>query len=113
MPGLFISGGSFLALVTVCVFLGYYRYPLFLQAPKTEIEKKRYEKSSLTGVDTERVHSRLMELVETEKLLASTQAKLANESFVSKAPAQVVDGVRAKEAELQELATRIRENLAQ
>jgi AraC-like DNA-binding protein len=76
MPGLFISGGSFLALVTVCVFLGYYRYPLFLQALKTEIEKKRYERSSLTGVDTERVHNRLMELVETEKIYTESELNL-------------------------------------
>jgi len=50
-------------------------------------------------------------LAETERLLAGTQAKLANDAFVSKAPAAVVDGVRAREAELQELAGRIREHL--
>ena len=31
---------------------------------------------------------------------------------MSKAPAQVVDGVRARETELQELAERLREHLA-
>ena len=51
------------------------------------------------------------ELAETEKLLASTRAKLANEGFVSKAPAAVVDGVRTREAELAELADRLRANL--
>ena len=62
--------------------------------------------------DRERDRARLeKELAETEKLLATTRAKLANEAFVSKAPAQVVDGVRARETELQELADRLRQNL--
>ena len=76
MPGLFISGGNVLALLAVCVFLGYNRYPLFLQVLKTEIEKKRYEKSSLRGVDTDRIHSRLMELVEKEKVYAESDLSL-------------------------------------
>ena len=68
---------------------------------------------SVNAEDRERDRARLeKELAETEKQLASTRAKLANEAFVSKAPAQVVDGVRAREAELQQLAERIREHLA-
>ena len=67
---------------------------------------------SVSAEDRERDRARLeKELAETEKLLASTQAKLANEAFVNKAPAQVVEGVRAREAELQELTSRLRENL--
>jgi len=63
--------------------------------------------------DRERDRARLeKELAETEKQLATTRAKLSNEAFVSKAPAKVVDGVRARETELQELAGRIREHLA-
>ncbi|MEA2027293.1 MAG: class I tRNA ligase family protein, partial [Chloroflexota bacterium] len=68
---------------------------------------------SVSAEDRERDRARLeKELAETDKLLASTRAKLANEAFVSKAPAKVVDGVRAREAELQEVAERIREHLA-
>jgi valyl-tRNA synthetase len=68
---------------------------------------------SVTAGDPGRDRARLeKELAETEKLLASTRAKLANEAFVSKAPASVVDGVRAREVELRELATRIHEHLA-
>jgi len=68
---------------------------------------------SVSAEDRERDRTRLeKELAETEKQLASTRAKLANEAFVSKAPAKVVDGVRAREAELQEVAERIRELLA-
>ncbi len=67
---------------------------------------------SVKAEDRERDRVRLeKELLETEKLLASTRAKLANEAFVSKAPAEIVDGVRAREGELQELAARIREHL--
>ncbi len=67
---------------------------------------------SVSAEDKDRDRARLQkELAETERLLAGTQAKLANDAFVSKAPAAVVDGVRAREAELQELAGRIREHL--
>jgi valyl-tRNA synthetase len=67
---------------------------------------------SVRAEDRERDRARLQkELDETEKLLASTRAKLANEGFVSKAPASVVEGVRVREAELAELAKRIRANL--
>jgi len=67
---------------------------------------------SVSAEDRERDQARLeKELAETEKLLAATRAKLANEAFVSKAPAKVVDGVRARETELQELADRLRQNL--
>jgi len=67
---------------------------------------------SVSAEDRDRDRARLeKELAETERLLASTRAKLANEAFVSKAPASVVDGVRTREAELQDLAVRIREHL--
>ena len=67
---------------------------------------------SVSAEDRERDRARLeKELAETEKMLAATQAKLANVGFVSKAPAQVVEGVRAKETELLELAARIHANL--
>jgi len=75
-PRVFVAGGNSLALLTVGVFLGYNRYPLFLQTLKTEIEKKRYEKSSLTGVDTERVHRRLLELVESERIYRDSELNL-------------------------------------
>jgi valyl-tRNA synthetase len=68
---------------------------------------------SVTAEDRERDRARLeKELAETDKLLAATRARLANQAFVSKAPTAVVDGVRAREAELQELAARLREHLA-
>ena len=75
-PGVFIAGGNSLALLTVGVFLGYNRYPRFLETLKTEIEKKRYDRSSLTGVDTERVHRRLLELVESEKVYRDSELNL-------------------------------------
>jgi valyl-tRNA synthetase len=67
---------------------------------------------SVGAQDRARDRARLeRELAETEKLLDSTRAKLANEAFVGKAPADVVGGVRAREIELVELAGRIREHL--
>ena len=51
------------------------------------------------------------ELEETERLLASTRARLANDSFVAKAPPSIVDGARAREAELAAQAERLRARL--
>jgi valyl-tRNA synthetase len=67
---------------------------------------------SVSTEDRARDRARLeKELAETERLLATTRAKLDNEAFTAKAPAAVVDGVRARQAELQELAQRLRDHL--
>ena len=67
---------------------------------------------SVSAEDRERDRARLeKELADTERLLTSTRAKLANESFVSRAPEPIVAGVRATEAELDALAQRLREHL--
>ncbi len=67
---------------------------------------------SVDAEDRERDRERLRrELAETERLLASTRSKLANEAFVSRAPSDVVAGVRDTEAELEARATRLREHL--
>ena len=49
------------------------------------------------------------DLSEAEGWLAAARERLANESFVSRAPASVVDGARAREAELAEQVARLRE----
>ena len=41
-------------------------------------------------------------------MLAAARARLANEAFISKAPPSVVDGARARAAELEELVERLR-----
>ena len=51
------------------------------------------------------------ELEEAQRLLASTQAKLADDAFVGRAPAHVVEGVRSRAAELEALVERLREHL--
>ncbi len=67
---------------------------------------------SVNAEDRERDRARLQkELDDAERLLASTRARLSNEEFVSRAPAHVVDGVRATETELQGLTARLREHL--
>jgi valyl-tRNA synthetase len=60
----------------------------------------------------ERDHARLhRELLETEGLLASARARLADERFTSKAPPAVVDGARLRAAELAERAEKLRARL--
>ena len=49
------------------------------------------------------------DLAEAEGWLAAARARLANESFVSRAPAAVVEGARAREAELADQVDRLRE----
>jgi len=53
------------------------------------------------------------ELAEAEAFLAAARARLANESFTSRAPAAVVDGARAREAELADQVERLRSRLAE
>ncbi|RKO67691.1 valine--tRNA ligase [Desulfofundulus salinus] len=64
-------------------------------------------------IDIDRELARLKkELAAVEKDLKKVQGKLGNESFLAKAPAEVVEKERAKEAELAGKATAIRERLA-
>ena len=51
------------------------------------------------------------ELAEAEAYLAAARARLANEAFTSKAPAAVVEGARAREAELADQVERLRARL--
>jgi valyl-tRNA synthetase len=51
------------------------------------------------------------ELAEAEGFLIAARARLANEAFVSKAPPAVVEGARAREAELAETVQRLRSRL--
>ena len=51
------------------------------------------------------------DLAEAETWLDQARARLANESFTSKAPAAVVDGARARAAELEDQVERLRRRL--
>jgi valyl-tRNA synthetase len=51
------------------------------------------------------------ELADAEGWLAAARDRLANESFTARAPAAVVDGARAREAELADQVERLRERL--
>ena len=51
------------------------------------------------------------DLAEAEGWLAAARDRLANDSFVSRAPAAVVDGARAREAELSDQVDRLRDRL--
>ena len=52
------------------------------------------------------------ELAEAEGFLAAAQARLANEAFTARAPAAIVDGARARAAELAATVERLRSRLA-
>jgi valyl-tRNA synthetase len=63
------------------------------------------------GRDAERARLR-RELEEARGWLDSARARLANEAFIAKAPPDVVDGARAREAELADQVTRLEDRLA-
>ncbi len=63
------------------------------------------------GADLDRARLE-KELSEAEGRLEAARARLANDAFVSKAPAVVVEGARAREAELADQVARLRERLA-
>jgi len=63
-------------------------------------------------IDVQRERTRLAgEIEKLDAQLAGTEKKLANESFVSRAPAEVVDKERDKAAGLREQAAKLREKL--
>ncbi len=51
------------------------------------------------------------ELADAERLLEAARSRLANEAFTAKAPPVIVDGARAREAELADQVGRLRERL--
>jgi valyl-tRNA synthetase len=66
-----------------------------------------------TAESTDLDRSRLeRELAEAEGWLAAARERLANESFIARAPASVVEGARAREAELADQVVRLRERLS-
>jgi valyl-tRNA synthetase len=66
--------------------------------------------SASTAADRARLEK---ELAEAEGYLAAARARLANEAFTAKAPAAVVEGARAREAELAEQVARLQARLGQ
>ncbi|HEU5163787.1 MAG TPA: valine--tRNA ligase [Thermoanaerobaculia bacterium] len=52
------------------------------------------------------------QIEQVEREIASTQARLADEKFVSRAPSHVVEQSRAREGELQQRLAKLRQNLA-
>ena len=64
-------------------------------------------------IDVERERTRLTdEIARLEQLLAGTRKKLENESFVSRAPAEVVQKERDRTVQLEEQGAKLREKLA-
>ena len=64
------------------------------------------------SADLARERARLeRELEETRRLLSAAESRLANADFVARAPASVVDGARARAAELRERAAALAERL--
>ena len=63
------------------------------------------------GRDAERARLQ-RELADARNWLDNARARLANEAFTAKAPENVVEGARAREAELADQVARLEERLA-
>ncbi len=68
--------------------------------------------AGLIDLDKEREKLR-REAERVGQLLASTSAKLTNENFISRAPAEVIEKERSKVENYREALERLRKNLAQ
>ena len=75
--------------------------------PKFEVALV-YEQKVDVAAERERLNK---ELKKHEGQLANTSRQLANEQFLSKAPAHVVEGLRKQEAELKLLIEKIKKGL--
>jgi valyl-tRNA synthetase len=69
--------------------------PQAVDARASELEQERLER----------------ELADAERFLAAARQRLSDEAFLAKAPAAVVDGARAREAELSDQVERLRDRL--
>jgi valyl-tRNA synthetase len=67
-----------------------------------------YKKEIDVATERERLKK---ELAKYEKELQSKQGQLSNEAFLAKAPANIVDGLRARETELESLISKLRKDL--
>jgi valyl-tRNA synthetase len=72
------------------------------------MEARLHAQAQATDADRSRIGR---ELAEARSALEATRARLADSAFVSKAPAHVVDGARAREAELAERVARLEASL--
>ncbi|PKA16035.1 AraC family transcriptional regulator [Leptospira haakeii] len=73
---LLAAGSSFQTLGIVLVFLFSSRYPNFFISLKSEIQQKRYERTQLNGLDLDQLHTRIKELVETDKIYKEESLKI-------------------------------------
>ena len=86
-------------------------HDLTVIAPGSDIQASvRPEASDAVATDLERARLE-RELAEAEGYLLAARERLSNEAFISKAPPSVVDGARAREAELSDQVARLTERL--
>jgi valyl-tRNA synthetase len=76
-----------------------------------EIEAAVRPKTTAAEADALERDRLIRDLAEAEGWLAAARERLANESFVSRAPAAVVDAARAREAELTDQVDKLRDRL--
>lgn len=75
----FTHAGSFLIALTCCFFLVYgNKYPDFFESLKGEIEIKKYERTSLSGLDVDSLKESLTTLMETDRLYQNENLRLAD-----------------------------------
>ena len=72
------AGGLGIALTIVLAFLYIRKYPDFFQSLQREIQKERYVRTQLTGLDLDSILQRLQQLMEEQKLFLDPDLRLSD-----------------------------------
>ncbi len=83
---LFKSGLIMITTINILMFFMGFRYPEFLYLLKQEIKKQKYERSSIKGLDTDNIKTKLIELMEVDNLFCDeniTIKKIADEVSIT------------------------------
>lgn len=83
---LMVTGSMIDALLHITLFLARSRYPKFFAVLGSEMRSKRYQKSLLKGLNTDEIYSRLMELMNEERIYRDpelTMSALAERLFLT------------------------------
>ena len=73
---LLMAGTGLMGTIIIVTYIVGQRYPQFLQILRAEVEKKQYQRSLLETVDTDRVQTELMKLVNEKKIYLDDEMTL-------------------------------------
>lgn len=73
---LFLIAAAMVSTVMIIVFLTNNRFPRIFKLMKKELVRRKYERSFLKGIDTEKIRERLISLMEEDKIYRDSELTL-------------------------------------